>query len=115
MHPCTALLEKIIALCRVEERALADEDIDKVEELSRERADLLREVWEVRAGYPDEELHAALLRIKDEQTRLGLAAEALHRRLREQQQASRKQSRYFNQDRHLNAQNNRAFYCDKIS
>ena len=115
MHPCAAILEEIIALCRVEERALADEDIDKAEELAGQRFALIQKAWESREGYPEDALHQSLLRIRDEQTRLHTAAESLHERLRERQQSGRKQTRYFNQDRHIQSQLQRSFYCDKIS
>ncbi len=115
MHPCAALLEEIIALCRVEGQALAEEDVDKAEELANRRYALIQKAWDLREGFPEEELHASLLTIRDEQTRLHSAAEALHDKLRERQHAGRKQTKYFNQDRHIQSQLRRSFYCDKIS
>lgn len=115
MHPCAALFDEILALCRVEEQAILDEDIEKVEETARQRSILIGNAWEARQGYPEDSLRASLQGIRDEQTRLHAAAEALHTRLSERQQAGRKQSRYFNQDRHIHAQSKRAYYCDKIS
>lgn len=115
MHPCAALVEEIIALCRLEERALADEDIDKAGGLAAERLELIRKVWEAREGYPEEQLRSSLLRISDEQARLHSSAETLHDRLRERQHSGRKQARYFNQDRHIQSQLQRSFYCDKTS
>lgn len=115
MHPCAAFLEEIIALCRVEGQALADEDVDKAEELANQRFELIQKAWDTREGYSEEALHASLLAIRDEQKRLHTAAEALHDKLREQQHAGRKQAKYFNQDRHIQAQLQRSFYFDKIS
>ncbi len=115
MHPCAALLEEIIALCRVEGQALADEDVDKAEELANQRFDLIQKAWDSREGYPEDRLHASLLLIRDEQARLQTVAEALHDKLRERQHAGRKQTKYFNQDRHIQSQLRRSFYCDKIS
>lgn len=115
MHPCAVLLDEIIALCRVEERALADEDVDRAEELAHQRSTLIDRAWDSREGYPEETLRVSLLRIREEQARLHAAAEALHEQLRERQQAGRKQTRYFNQDRYIHAQSKRAFYFDKTS
>lgn len=115
MHPCAALFDEILALCRVEEQALIDENIDKAEEIARQRFILIGNAWDSRQGYPEDSLRASLRGIREEQARLHAAAEALHERLRERQQAGRKQFRYFNQDRHIHAQSKRAYYCDKIS
>lgn len=115
MHPCAVLLDEIIALYRVEERALADEDIERAEELAHQRSTLIDRAWDIRKGYPEETLRASLQQIREEQARLHAEAEALHERLRERQQAGRKQARYFSQDRYIHAQSKRAFYFDKTS
>lgn len=115
MHPCATLLDELLALIPAEEKALADEDMDRAEELAGQRADLLQKVWQRRDGYDSEDLRQSLLKVKDEQARLREAAEALHAKLRAQQRAGRKQTRYLNADRHVQAQLQRAFYCDKIS
>ncbi len=114
MHPCAALLEEIIALCRLEGQALAAEDIDRAGELATRRSALLHKVWASREGYPEDRLRASLLAIREEQQGLRSAALALHDTLGERQRSGLKQSRYFNQDRYIQSQLRRSFYCDKI-
>lgn len=115
MHPCAVLLDELLFLIPAEEKALADEDTERAEELAGQRAELLQKAWTSRDGYNAEELRHRLLQVQAAQSRLHEAAEALHAKLRAQQRAGRKQTRYFNADRKIQAQLQRAFYCDKIS
>lgn len=115
MHPCSSLLDEIFVRLRSEESALDAEDLDRAEELARERVAMLKEVWQGRSGYDEALLRERLLTLQSEQGRLTAKAEALQQKFREQQNAGRKQARYFNGDRHLHAQTQKAFYCDRQS
>lgn len=115
MHVCGILFEELLSVALVEEKALADEDVDRVEELSGRRSELLREAWAKREGYGEDQLRAHLLAMREAQQRLHKAAEALHSKFCEQQHAARKQTKYFNGDRYLHSEMKRAFYCDTKS
>lgn len=115
MHPCAGLIEEILALCREENTALASEDVDRAEELAGQRLALLEKLGGLRAGYSEKALGASLARLRAEHAILRVAAENLHHKLRQMQNSSRKQSRYFNHDRKIQSQFNRSLYFDKFS
>ncbi|MDR0339683.1 MAG: hypothetical protein LBH65_05330 [Desulfovibrio sp.] len=115
MHACAVLLDELLALVPSEENALANEDVDKVKELADKRAELLWKAWQNREGFDEEELRTALTQVLETQKTLHAKAEVLRQSLRERQAAGRKQARYFNGDRHVHAQAQRSFYCDKVS
>lgn len=115
MHKCALLFDKFFLLADLEEEAIAAEDMDRVDALALERTGLLRQIWQERAGCDKEKLQTLLQRANEYQQKLTEAARALHARYREQQRNGRKQSRYFNMDRHIQADLQKSFYCDKVS
>ena len=115
MHPSATILDEVFALVRLEELALAEEDVDRAEELADRRADLLFDAWRLRAGCPDSLLAERLQKLQDMQRQLQSKAEALRAKLGAQMSAERKQSKYFAGYRHASAQANKAFYFDKRS
>lgn len=115
MHACPALLEELQGLIADEEKALADEDVDKAEALATRRADLLQQAWQAREGFDASELQSRLEALLVKQRQLEQQALALQQSLRERQSAGRKQTRYLNGDRYIHAQAQRSFYCDRIS
>jgi hypothetical protein len=115
MHPCPALLEEAFVCLASEESALEAEDLDKAEELAERRAGFIDAAWTARAGFDEEALRERLLELKGRHDLLAAKADTLWQRLREQQNASRKQSRYLNVERRINAQAKKSFYCDKRS
>jgi len=106
----TTLLENVLDLIGSELDALTAEDLDKAEELAVRREELLKQVWELREGWDEEELRTRLLQVVAAQAELITAAEGLQRKYREQQKAGRQQSKYFNTERHLHAESRKAFY-----
>lgn len=115
MPSCAVLLDELLEVSGAEERALADEDMDRAEELAERRAVLLKDIWSNREGYDVEALKLALSKAREIQSRLQDIAEGLQEKFRQQQSAGRKQAKYFNTDRHLHAQMKKSFYCDKVS
>jgi hypothetical protein len=115
MHPCPALLEEAFVCLASEASALEAEDLDMAEELAERRAGLIDAAWTARAGFAEEALRDRLLELKGRHDLLAVRADALWGRLREQQNASRKQSRYLNAERRINALAKKSFYCDKRS
>ena len=115
MHPSAAILEEVFALVRLEELALAEEDVDRAEELADKRAGLLFDAWRVREGCPDTLLMEHLQKLQDMQRDLQGKAETLRARLGAQMSAERKQAKYFDGYRHASAQAGKAFYFDKRS
>ena len=115
MHPSAAKLEEALSLARLEESALADEDLDRAEELADKRADLLFDAWSLRKGYAVELLCERLQELQAVQQRLNERAESLRDRLSNQISSERKQSKYFDGYRHAKAQAQKSFYCDKRS
>ena len=106
----TTLLKNVLDLIGSELDALAAEDLDKAEELAVRREELLKQVWELREGWDEEELRTRLLQVVAAQAELITTAEDLQRKYREQQKAGRQQSKYFNTERHLHAESRKAFY-----
>lgn len=115
MHPSAAMLDEVFALVRLEELALAEEDVDRAEELADRRADLLFDAWRLRGGCPDDLLVEQLQKLQDMQRHLQDKAEALRAKLGAQMSAERKQAKYFDGYRHASAQAKKAFYFDKRS
>jgi len=115
MHASTRLLDEVLDLIRSEVAALSAEDVDRAEELSARRSMLLEQAWERREGCDEPTLRAHLLRVQAAQTGLVTAAENLRQKYRQQQNAGRKQAKYFATERHLHAATKKAFYCDTQS
>ena len=115
MHPSVVMLDEVSALVRLEELALAEEDVERAEELAERRAGLLFDAWRVRAGCPASLLAEHLQKLQDMQRHLQDKAEALRARLGAQMSAERKQARYIDGYRHASAQAGKAFYFDKRS
>lgn len=115
MHACAALLEEAFDLVRQEENALLEEDIDTVDELAQQRVELLKKVWRERAGYDEDALRVQFLNMQEAQKNLKEQADALHAKYRQQQQYSRKQTKYFDTDRKIHSELQKSFYCDKVS
>lgn len=115
MHACAMLIDEALAIFPEEERALAQEDVDLAFELAEKRAALLKDAWKQRAGFDPERLRVRLEEVKERQEIVHKAANDLQAVLRQKQSASRKQTKYLNGDRHVYAQSQRSFYCNKIS
>lgn len=115
MPDCAALFDKYFFLAKLEEEAIAAEDIERINDLASERAVLLKEAWEKRADMDEDSLRQYLLKAGACQEKLTDAAGALQSKYREQQKNGRKQSRYFNLDRNIQAELQKSFYCDKVS
>ena len=115
MHPSAAMLDEAMGLVRLEEMALAEEDVDRAEELADRRADLLFDAWRVREGYAEHLLLEHLQKLQTMQEHLQDRAEALRAKLADQISTERKQSKYFDGYRHASAQSRKAFYFDKRS
>jgi HPt (histidine-containing phosphotransfer) domain-containing protein len=115
MHPCAALLDEAIALAQQERQALAEEDVDKLEELAHRRADLLNDAWGMREGYAQNVLleHLQKMRLIHEQ--LQNHAETLRDKLAEQISVERKQAKYLDGFHNADAQSQKAYYFDKRS
>jgi hypothetical protein len=115
MHVSAVLLENVFGLISSELEALSADDLDKAEELAARREELLEQVWQQREGWDEAELRDRLFRVVAAQAELIAAAEALQRKYREQQNAGRKQAKYFSTERHLHAASRKSFYCDTQS
>ena len=115
MHPSAAILDEVFALVRLEELALAEEDVDRAGELADRRADLLFDAWRIREGCSDNLLVERLQTLQDMQRQLQDKAEALRAKLGAQMSAERKQAKYFDGYRHASAEAKKAFYFDKRS
>lgn len=115
MHPCAALFKDVFALIRDEENALAEEDIDRLEELAQQRADLMQKIWSLRDGYDNDALMIGLRAVRDAHGKLTASADALHAKYRIQQQNGRKQAKYFTTERHVYSQIQKSQYFNKIS
>lgn len=112
MHPALALLEEVTALLGAEEEALAQEDLERVEELSSRRAAVLNDVWQMRQGCDETVLHDALAAVLQMNKTLTAKAEALEKKYQQQQQMGRKQTKYFSTERHLHSAMRKSIYCD---
>ena len=110
MHTSVEFLENVLGLIDSELAALAADDLDKAEELAMRREEFLKQAWQEREGWDEEELRARLLQVIAAQTELITAAEGLQRKYREQQKAGRQQGKYFNTERYLHAESRKAFY-----
>ena len=115
MHPCAAKLDEAIALFRLEESALADEDVDRAEILAERRSVLLFEAWQIREGYAEELLIEQMQKVQAMQKQLVEKAEVLLGKLGNQMSTERKQSQYFAGYWHDKAQAQKSFYCDTRS
>ena len=115
MHPSAVLLDEAIALARLEELALAEEDLDKAEELANQRAELLCDAWRMREGYVENVLVEHLRKLQTMQEQLQNRAESLRAKLAGQISTERKQAKYLNGYYHVTAQAQKAFYFDKRS
>lgn len=115
MHPSAMLLDEAMALAGLEEQALAEEDVDKAEELANRRAGLLFDAWRMRGGYDENLLTERLHKLQAMQRHLQTRAESLRTKLAGQMSTERKQAKYFNGYRHAAAQSQKAFYFDKRS
>ena len=115
MHPCPSLLEEAFVCLASEASALEAEDLDKADELAQRRAGLIDAAWAARGGFDEKALRNRLLELKNRHALLAAKADDLWQRLRERQNASRKQSRYLNAERQVSALAKKSFYCDKHS
>jgi hypothetical protein len=115
MHPCAIRLEEAFACLAAEEAALDEEDLEKTDALAAERAACIRHAWQARDGFDAELLRQRLLELEKMHGRLVGKAEALRQSLHERQSVRKKQSRYFNAERHIHAEAKRSLYCDKRS
>lgn len=115
MHPCATILGEILDLSRLEEKALAQEDVEQAEQLAERRSELLTRAWLVREGYDKDALWDGLLLIEAMQERLHEMAMGLHEKMTADMYTVQQQSKYFTGTRHLQAQNKRSNYCDEVS
>lgn len=115
MHDGTALLDRVFFLIGQEEAAVAAEDMDTLDALVGERAKLMEAIWQQREVFDEDHLRVQMQRIKERHEKLTAAARALEPKFREQQKNGRMQSRYFNTDRRIHAEMQKAFYCNKVS
>ena len=115
MQACDRLFHKFFLLADLETEALGAEDMDRVDSLSSERAEILQELWRVRDSYDAETLRPQIQRAIVRQKELTEVADALQARYSEQRKNRRKQTQYFSMDRNLNAELQKSFYCNKVS
>lgn len=115
MHACAALFKDVFALIRDEQNALEEEDMDRLEELAQQRADLVQKIWAKREGYDKNALIIGLRTVLDAHGKLNDAAEVLHAKYRAQQQNGRKQAKYFTTERNVYSQIQKSQYFNKIS
>lgn len=115
MHPSAAMLDEAIALVRLEEQALAEEDLDKAEELADKRSGLLFDAWRIREGYAEDLLLKQLQNLQTMHQHLQTCAADLRITLNGRVSAERKQAKYFDGYRHDYAQLRKAYYFDKRS
>lgn len=115
MYACAGLFKDVFELIRAEEHALAEEDMDRLEELAQQRAALMQKIWTQREGIDADALVAGLRAVRDAQGKLSASAEVLHAKYREQQQNSRKYAKYFTSERHVYSQMQKSQYFNKIS
>lgn len=115
MHPCAAKFEEAHRLIRLEESALAEEDVERAETLAEKRAVLIFEAWQLREGYAEELLLEQMEKMQALQTEMIEKAQALLEKLGGQMATERKQAKYFDGYRHARAQAQKSFYCDTRS
>ena len=115
MHPCAAKLDEALGLIRLEESALAEEDVERAETLAEKRAVLIFEAWQVREGYAEGLLIERMEMMRAMQTELIEKAQTLLEKLGGQMATERKQAKYFDGYRHAKAQAQKSFYCDRRS
>jgi hypothetical protein len=115
MFPTTAMLAEALDLAREEAQALFEQDVDRADSLSAKRAEILAAVCgSLRPHAADEaEKHLRLL----DRAQKDLTAEArnLLEKLRAQYRQGRRMTGYFNNDRSLNKELKKSFYCDVVS
>jgi hypothetical protein len=110
-----ALLDEAFDLLRQEEEALAREDVDSAAALAEKRAAVLGAAWSARDDHDPSRLAEGLKRMHQGQRGLVETAERLQARYLEQRANNRRQARYFDAGKKLQAQRDKSFYCDKIS
>ncbi|MDR2123545.1 MAG: hypothetical protein LBP38_00980 [Desulfovibrio sp.] len=115
MFPTTAMLTEALNLAREEAQALFDQDVDRADTLSAKRAEILAAVCCALSPHTrdDAEKHLRLL----DKAQKDLTAEAgnLLGTLRTQYRQGRRMTAYFNNDRSLNREQKKSFYCDAVS
>ncbi|MDR1946570.1 MAG: hypothetical protein LBQ51_05330 [Desulfovibrio sp.] len=115
MFPATALLSEALDLAREEAQALSDEDVDRADALSAKRAGILAELCSTLRPHAGEDAVKHLLILDKAQKDLTAEAGKLLGKLREQYRQGRKMAGYFNNDRRLNRELKKSFYCDTVS
>jgi hypothetical protein len=109
------LIDEAIALAHQEELALAEENMDKAEELASRRADLLSDAWRKREGYANNLLLERMQKMQTIQKDLRERAECLRDKLAERISTERKQAKYLDGYHHAGARSQKAYYFDKRS
>jgi hypothetical protein len=109
------LLGEVLTLTSLEEEALVLEDLDQAEDLARKRSELLTRAWEERDGYDRDLLRNTLLIIEAMQSRLTDIARDIQRDLGAKLRQTRKQGRYFAENRSRALQGKMSIYCDRLS
>lgn len=115
MHAATMLLEEAFKLAQLEDAALDAEDVDRAEELSVQRSNLLRQAWDERGDCDPALLREQLVKMSSAHDALMNKAIGLQGRLRSQMAAGQKQTKYFDGDRYIYAQARKSMFCDKVS
>jgi hypothetical protein len=115
MSPTTAMLAEALDLAREESRALLEHDVDRADDLSAKRAEILALACASLGRHTGEEDMRCLLLLDKTQKELTVEAEKLLDRLRAQNRQGRKMTAYFNNDRNMNRELKKSFYCDAVS
>ncbi|MDR2800049.1 MAG: hypothetical protein LBB52_02140 [Desulfovibrio sp.] len=113
MSAIRPLVEEALDLARAEGEALAEQDVDRAEGLSRKREEIIRRILGEAAC--ETELRKDLIRMRAAQKELLEKAENLHNTLLSQHRNGRRLTAYFDGDRRLKRELRRSIYCDSMS
>jgi hypothetical protein len=115
MLPTTAMLAEALDLAREEAQALFDQDVDRADTLSAKRAEILAAVCGALRPHTCGEAEKYLRLLDKAQHDLTAEAGNLLGKLRTQYRQGRRMTGYFNNDRSLNRELKKSFYCDAVS
>ncbi|MDR1685047.1 MAG: hypothetical protein LBR82_01155 [Desulfovibrio sp.] len=115
MFPTTAMLAEALDLAREEAQALFDQDVDRADTLSAKRAEILAAVCGALHPHTRNEAEKHLRLLDNAQKDLTTKAGNLLGTLRTQYRHGRRMTGYFNNDRILNRELKKSFYCDAVS
>ncbi|MDR2605274.1 MAG: hypothetical protein LBC55_08010 [Desulfovibrio sp.] len=115
MFPTTAMLAEALDLAREEAQALFEQDVDRADTLSAKRAEILAAVCGALRPHTREEADKYLQLLDKAQRDLTTEAGNLLETLRTQYRQGRKITGYFSNERSLNRELKKSFYCDAVS